>query len=161
MSSEIPRISKIINSNNYLLNSYRLLTRSKTIHFISILIEMMINIFQEIEIFYRGYKRDKNEKRFLGFSFILFINNAFDNLKAIIKLFIIIIYVILIDFLYIFFEKKNFKIKHIRNMIIINILDIFCFRTVMLIFLNFFFTSNRIIYNWKYIRNYSHIFNCT
>jgi len=139
MSSEIPLISKIINSNNYLLNSYRLLTRSKTIHFISILIEMMINIFQEIELFYRGYKRDKNEIIFLGFSFILFINNAFDSLKAIIKLFIIIIYVILIDFLYIFFETKNFKIKHIRNMIIINILDIFCFRTFMLIFLNFFF----------------------
>ena len=139
MSSEIPLISKIINSNNYFLNSYRLLTRSKTIHFISILIEIMINIFQEIEIFYRGYKREKIEKRFLGFTFILFINNTFDSLKTIIKIFIIIIYVIIIDFLYIFFEKTNYKIKHIRNMIIINILDLFCFRTFMLIFLNFFF----------------------
>ena len=139
MSSEIPRISKIINSNNYLLNSYRLLTRSKTIHFISILIETIINILQEIEIFHRDNKIENIEKILWRFNFFSIINNAFDSLKTIISLFIIIIYVILIDFLYFFFEKKNYKIKHIRNMIIINILDIFCFRTVMLIFLNFFF----------------------
>ena len=139
MSSEIPLISKIINSNNYLLNSYRLLTRSKTIHFISILIEIIINILQEIEIFHRDNKIENIEKILWRFNFFSIINNAFDSLKTIISLFIIIIYVILIDFLYFFFEKKNYKIKHIRNMIIINILDIFCFRTVMLIFLNFFF----------------------
>ena len=106
MSSEIPRISKIINSNNYFLNSYRVLTRSKTIHFLSILIEMIINILQEIDIFHRGYNKENNEKILWSFNFISIINNAFDNLKAIIKLFIIIIYAILIDFLYFFFEKK-------------------------------------------------------
>jgi len=139
MSSEIPRISKIINSNNYFLNSYRLLTRSKTIHFISILIEIMINILQELEIYYKGYKNENIEKKFWGFNIISIINNTFDSLKTILKIVIIIIYVILVDILYIFFERKNCKIKQIKNMIIINILDIFCFRTIMLIFLNFIF----------------------
>ena len=136
MSSEIPRISNIINSNNYFLNSYRLLTRSKTIHFISILIEIMINIFQEVEIFYREYNI---ENKIWGFNIVSALNNIFDNLKNSIKLLIILLYVISIDLLYFFFERKNYKIIHIKNMIIINILDIFCFRTVMLIFLNFFF----------------------
>ena len=143
MSSEIPRISKIINSNNYFLNSYRLLTRSKTIHFISILIEIIINIFQEIEIFYRDYRIDNIEKKIWGFNIVSILNNIFDNLKSSIKLFIIMIYAISIDTLYFFFGRKNYKIKHIKNMIIINILDIFCFRTVMLIFLNFFFLLSR------------------
>ena len=140
MSSEIPRISNIINSNNYFLNSYRLLTRSKTIHFISILIEIMINIFQEVEIFYRGYNI---ENKIWGFNIVSALNNIFDNLKNSIKLLIILLYVISIDLLYFFFERKNYKIIHIKNMIIINILDIFCFRTVMLIFLNFFFLLSK------------------
>jgi len=139
MSSEIPLISKMINSNNYFLNSYRLLTRSKIIHFISILIEIIINIFQEIEIFHRGYKKENIERKLWHLNLISKINDTFDNLKTYVKLFIIIIYSISIDLLYFFFEKKNYKIKHIRNMIIINILDILCFRTVMLIFLNLLF----------------------
>ena len=139
MSSEIPRISKIINSNNYFLNSYRLLTRSKTIHFISILIEIILNIFQEIEIFYREYNIENIEKKIWGFNIVSVLNNIFDGLKTSIQIFILLIYVISIDLLYFFFERKNYKIIHIKNMIIINILDIFCFRTVMLIFLNFFF----------------------
>ena len=161
MSSEIPLISKIINSNNYFLNSYRLLTRSKTIHFISILIEIMINIFQEIEIFYRGFRIENIDNKIWVFNMVSALNNIFDSLKVSIKLLIIIIYVISIDLLYIFFERKNYKIKQIKNMIIINILDIFCFRTVMLIFLNFFFfNSKRIIYCWNNIYIHSYIFNC-
>ena len=106
---EIPLISKKINSNNYLVNSYRVLTRSKIIHFLFILIEIILNIFQELEIFIRGFKLENINKKNTGLNYVSFITNNFDKLEINIKLIIIIIYFVIIDFLYIFFEKKNYK----------------------------------------------------
>ena len=140
---EAPKIYKEINSDNYLINSYRHLIKSKAFHFIFILIEILIIIIQELEIFIRGFNSEKQKK---GLNYISFIANKFDKLKLSIKIMLLLFQVIIIDILYFFLKKKNFKKENIYINIISNILEIFCFRTYMLIFLNIFYTLPHIYY---------------
>ena len=137
--NDIPKIYKIINSNNYLSNCYRTLTRSKTIHFLCILIEMILNVLQELEVFVKMYKTDENS----SLNYISYITGIFDRLNVKIKIMIMIPTVILVDILYIICTKINYKIKNIGNIIIINILELFCFRTAVLIYFNFYFTIRK------------------
>ena len=152
--SEIPKIYKKINSNNYLSNCYRVLTRSKTIHFLCILIEMILNVLQELEVFSKMFKNEENS----GLNYISYITDIFDNLDNNIKLAIMILLVILIDCLYFIYTKNNYKFKNIGNIIIINILELFFFRTVVLIYFNFYFTIRKELFILSCIFLFIHIY---
>ena len=105
----IKNIYKKIISNNYLSNSYRHLTRSKVIHFLVLLIEIVLNIIEELDAFIRDFNPGSigKEKNKLSFISILTeeINN---NLPKIFKIVLMLIYVIIFDSLYLFLEKKIF-----------------------------------------------------
>jgi len=153
--SEIPKIYKIINSNNYLSNCYRILTRSKPIHFLCVLIEMILNIIQEIEVFIKIYKNEENT----NLNYISYITGLFDKLNITIKLAIMIPVMILIDCLYFIYTKNNYKAKSIRNIIIINILELFFFRTAVLIYFNFYFTIRKEYFIISCIFLFMHIYS--
>ena len=130
-----PKIYKKINSDNYLINCYNHLTKIKTIHFIFISMEMLINFFQEFEIFFNIFSSDE-----FRLSYISKITHLFDKIPISIKLIIIVLFVIIFDILYIFLGKKKLKKNFISVSILINILELCYFRAFMLIFLNLFFT---------------------
>ena len=137
----IKNIYKKIISNNYLSNSYRHLTRSKVIHFLVLLIEIVLNIIEELDAFIRDFNPGSigKEKNKLSFISILTeeINN---NLPKIFKIVLMLIYVIIFDSLYLFLEKKNFLIKYTYIAIIVNILELFHFRILMIFHYNMLFS---------------------
>ena len=132
---ETPKINQKIYSDNYLLNSYNHLIKKKEIHFLSIFIELSLNIFQEFEIFINGLKLNSVNNKFI----LLNINNILEKISNVNKLLIIISSIIIFDFLYIFIKKKKFNIKHIIIYIIINVLEIVWFRTFNIIIFSLFF----------------------
>jgi len=132
---------KIINCDNYLVNSYKHLTKVKSIHFLFILIEIMINIFQELEIFFKVLY---SEEIIYGLNFITKISNHFDKLSIKVKLIIIILYIVLFDSVYITLKIRKFKRNYIIFIILVNILELFFFRTFMLIFLNLIFSLSNL-----------------
>ena len=152
--NEIPKIYKKINSNNYFSNCYRILTRSKAVHFLCILIEMIINVLQELELFIKMYKNDENS----SLNYISYITDIFDKLNANIKLMIMVPILVLIDIIYYIYTKNNYKAKNIGNAIIINILELFFFRTVVLIYFNFYFTIRKEYFLLSCIFLFMHIY---
>ena len=139
----IPDIYQNINLDNYLINCYDSLTTIKLIHFIFIFIEIFLNIFQGVEIFIILYKSENIIKINTELNYISFLTNLFDKMPSILKLIIIILYIIIIEILYMLIKKQKYKIKYIYIKIIINILELFIFRTFMLIFFNFFCTLKK------------------
>jgi len=140
---EISKFDKDIKSDNYFLNCYENLIKIKVIHFLFILIEILLNLLQELEVFIRGFGTENITKKNTGLNFILNLTNIFDKLPTFAKLLIIIFYISIIDLLYFLIKKRKFKIKHIYLKIAVNCLEIFFFRTFTLIFLNFFFTLEK------------------
>ena len=142
---EIPKISKALNSDNYLLNCYNNLIKIKGIHFLFILIEILLNIIYEIEIMtkdtqyeYTSYLSNKNFR----LNFVSSIANIFRYIPELTTFFILFMFVLVLDSLAYYVAIKKFKEKHIRLKILVSLLDIFFWRTIMLIFLNLFFTLN-------------------
>ena len=129
--------NKKIISDNYLVNSYNHLTRSKTIHFLFIFIEIFIIIFQELEIYLRD--GDYNEIKF-KLNYISTITNLFSKISIIFKLIIIILLLIIFDIVFIFINKKKFKKQYIIISILVNFLELFYFRSFTLILFNLIFT---------------------
>ena len=156
--NENQEISEKINSNNYLSNSYKILTRNKIIHFLFILIESMLNIFQELETFIKVYKIENIKNKTLGLNYVSYFTTSFEKLKIYIRLSIIILFIIIIDFLYIIIKKYNFKTKSITKIIIVNLLEILCFRTIMLIYFNLFFSLENEYFLMSCIFVFFHIY---
>ena len=94
---KIPSIYNKISSDNYLINSYNHLTRRKSIHFLFIIIEMLINILQEIETFLRGFSSEKIKT---DLNYISYITSNFDKLHIVFKLIIIFLFMFIFDLLY-------------------------------------------------------------
>ena len=134
--SVIPKIYKEINSDNYLVNCYKYIIRSKALHFLFILIELLLNIFQELETFIKDYDSKTVNKNLKYISIISILN----KISISIKIVILIVFVISISLLYYFISKKTFRKKYISISIIINFLELFYFRTIMIIILNIFFS---------------------
>ena len=140
---ETSKIDKIINSDNYLINCYENIIKSKIIHFLFILIEILLSILQELEVFIRGFKEENITKKNMGLNFVSILTYIFDKLPTFGKLIIIIFYISFIELLYYFIKKRKYKIQYIFIKIGVNFLEIFFFRTFSLIFLNFFFTLEK------------------
>ena len=60
--SEVSNEYYSLYNNNYLVNCYKYLIRSKTVHFIVTFIEILLNISQELYIFSRSYNLEKNNQ---------------------------------------------------------------------------------------------------
>jgi len=137
----IKNIYKKIISSNYLSNSYRHLTRSKVIHFLILLIEIVINIIEELDAFIRDFNpgsigQEKNKLSFIS----IITEEVNNNIPTFFKILIMIIYVIIFDFLYLFLEKKNFLNKYTYIAIIVNLLELFHFRIFMIFHFNLLFS---------------------
>ena len=143
---ETSKIDKNINSDNYLINCYENLIKIKAVHFLFILIEILLNILQELEVFIRGFTAENITKENTGLNFFSLLTNIFDKLPTYGKLAIIIFYMSIIELLYYLIKIRKFKINHIYIKIAVNFLEIFFFRTFTLIFLNFFFYTRKRIF---------------
>ena len=137
---DIINIHKKIISNHYLSNCYQCLIRLKAIHFFLILIELLLNTFQLLDIVQRDYMPINKEETINALNYIHYINIEFNTLSNSKKLIIIFLFTLIFDLLYIFIKRNNFKKKRIYILIIINILELFYFRTTQLILLNLLFS---------------------
>ena len=138
-----PKFHFDINSDNYLVNCYKYIAKAKTIHFLFILIEIIMNVFQEIELDLKNASSDKNK---LDLNYLRKITVAFDKISTIVKLIVIILYILVFDVIYIILRIQKFKKKYVIISILINILELFHFRLFVLIFFNLFFTLPNIYF---------------
>jgi len=134
------KISKIINHENYFINSYKSLTRIKFIHIFFAIIEIFLNIFLELEIILRGFKTENMTKINTGLNYVSFITNNFKRINEIIRLIIMILLILLFDSLYYLIKLKKFKLSHIYIIIIVNFIEIIYSRAFSLMIFNLFFT---------------------
>ena len=132
-----PKIYEKINSDNYLINSYEYLTQIKSVHFVFILIEMIINTIQELEIFLRDLS--SNDIKY-NVNYISRFVQLFDKLSIAIRFLIIIAFAFVFDLIFVYLGKKRFKKKYIIVSIMINILELFYFRPFMLIYMDLLFS---------------------
>jgi len=138
-----PKFYSEINSDNYLVNCYKNIAKAKTIHFLFILIEIFMNIFQEIEL---DLKNASSEKIKLDLNFIRKITILFDKISIIVKLIVIVVYILVFDIIFIILRIQKIKKKYVIVSILINILELFHFRIFVLIFFNLFFTLPNIYF---------------
>ena len=83
-------------NSNYLNNCYKYLIRSKSVHFIITLIESLLNIIQELYIFYMENNLNKNSGNDY-IKFLLFIPEHIQGLPMIIKIIIVLLYILIFD----------------------------------------------------------------
>ena len=110
------RAYELIKYDNYLINSYISLTRIKSIHFLFIFFEILLNIFQELDIFVRSLKLES--KTDFNLNIISSITNKLEKFSPFVLLLILIFIIAIFDSLYVFIKLKNFKTNHIYLIII-------------------------------------------
>jgi len=130
------RAYELIKYDNYLINSYISLTRIKSIHFLFIFFEILLNIFQELDIFVRSLKLES--KTDFNLNIISSITNKLEKFSPFVLLLILIFIIAIFDSLYVFIKLKNFKTNHIYLIIIINFLELIFFRAGSLLLFNLF-----------------------
>ena len=147
MSSNLEKLlSRNINIDNYLSNSYVHLTRLKVFHFLILLIETLLNIFYELEIYLEGFSSDSSSANNSSIKFIASMVNNITKPSNTSKLIMIIIFVVVSDFFCILIVVKKFKVYHIGVTIILDIIEIICFRALNLFFLINFFSISSVFF---------------
>ena len=136
--SSVPNAYYSLYNNYYLTNSYKCIIRSRTVHFLFALIEVLLNISQELYIFVTKYNLEQNAHKNL-FRFFLFFPEYIHNLTTVIKIILILFYVIVFIIIYFFLGKFKYKKDNLYTTILYNILDLFYFRILMIFFLDLFF----------------------
>ena len=86
--------------DNYLINSYLSLIRIKTVHFLFILIEILLNIFQELDIFVNGLKLVNISNTDFNFNVVSLITREFEKLSPFVNLLFLIFIIAILDSLY-------------------------------------------------------------
>ena len=152
---EKPKIYKKINSENYLVNCYKYLMRTKTILFILILIEMILNLIQQLETYLKLsiLENSKNKKYYIISSII----KQFGKIQKPIKIVIILLILIITSVFYFIISKKRFTSNYI-TITFMNILELFYFRTIMIIFLNIYFSLPNLYYLFGLILLIPHLY---
>ena len=143
---KIYSIIKSIKDENYLSNSYRRLTRSKIIHFLLLLIDILLILFHEIDIVHRGFKpRDKTESKIIISPTILLIQKL-ENFPSFLHLLLILIPLLIFDFIFLLLCKIDIKKNNILLFIIINFMELFYCRLYVLFFFCLFFSLTNIYF---------------
>ena len=135
-----------IKNDNYLSNSYRVLIRSKIIHFLILLIDILLILLQEIDIYNRGFKPRYKTKGKIIISPIILIIHIFDKFKTYINFLIIFLSMLIFDSLYIFLCRKDYKDGQLFLYIIINFLELFYFRIYQLFFYTLLFSLPKLYF---------------
>ena len=94
---DTPIIYQKIISDNYLSNCYVHLTKKKIIHFLFLLIEILLTIFQELEVFIRSFQLENINNNNFDLNIVSFISLRFNRISTIIKLIVLILFIIIFD----------------------------------------------------------------
>ena len=118
--------------NEYFSNSYRSLIIYKPFHFLVILLEYFLTFLSQITLYTIKFNVSLGEKISSVYFYAIFIQQI-NKLPEYSKLIIILIMFVLI-FLYFFvYTKFAFENKHLFNLVVINIFEIFIFRFILII----------------------------
>ena len=158
LNIELSSIAKKIKGENYLSNCYRRLIRTKIIHFLFLLIEILLILTQEIDIFHREFEPKNNKKEKIIISPIILLVRKFGNFPGYINFLIIIISILIFDSLYIFLCKNDIKRKDILLSIIINFLELFYFRLYTLFFYSLLFSLPKLFFSISFAISIPHTY---
>ena len=139
-------IEKKIKGENYFSNCYKRLIRSKIVHFLFLLIEIIFILLQEIDIFNRGFQPRNSKNGKIIISPIILLINKLDTFPTYVNFLIIILSMLIFDSLYLFLCQKDIKKKDVFIFIVINILELFYFRLYTLFFYGLLFTLSKLYF---------------
>ena len=152
-------INKKTQLDNYLSNCYRRLIRSKIFHFLLLLIEFIILISQEIDIYNRGFKPRYNKKEDeIIISPIIILILKLDKIPKYINCSIIILSMLIFDSFYIILCYVDIKDNYKSLFVIINILELFYFRMYILFFYTLLFTLPNLYFLLAFILSLFHTY---
>ena len=146
LNIELSSIGKKIKGENYLSNCYRRLIRTKIIHFLFLLIEILLILTQEIDIFHREFEPKDHKEQKIIISPIILLVHKFGNFPGYINFIIIIFSILIFDSLYLFLCKNDIKKKNLFLSIIINFLELFYFRLYTLFFYSLLFSLPKLFF---------------
>jgi len=146
LNIELSSIGKKIKGENYLSNCYRRLIRTKIIHFLFLLIEILLILTQEIDIFHREFEPKDHKEQKIIISPIILLVHKFGNFPGYINFIIIIFSILIFDSLYLFLCKNDIKKKNLFLSIIINFLELFYFRLYTLFFFSLLFSLPKLFF---------------
>ena len=145
-----------IRDNYYLLNVYKHMIKSKFLHFFFSFIEILLNILQELNIFLNmNNSAEISEKNLMNF--MIQMSNKTADLSPVLKFGILFTYTLLFVSLYIFLTRRKFHRRLKRCLALFNILEFLYFRTLMLMYLNLFFSLKFIYLMILFILNFPNI----
>ena len=146
-----------VTNNNYLINAYQHIIKNKFVHFIFTLIEILLNIFQELNIYF--CQNNSEEKYIIEFMNVMIIKtNKISNLSSFLKMLILFAYTLIFDLIYLFFKERKIERRKKRFLLIFNFLEFLYFRTLMLLYLNVFFSLQYIYFVISIILLIPHIY---
>ena len=151
--------SKIkVKQEHYLSNCYKRLTRSKIIHFLFLLIEILLILIVKLDIFNRKFEpRTKIEGKIIINPIILLINKI-DSLPTYIIFLITIIPIIIFDFFYLLLCKYYIKSENKFFKIIINFFELFYFRLYTILFYSLLFSLTKLYFTFASIISIFHTY---
>ena len=155
---ELSSIDKKMKEDNYFVNCYRLLIRSKSIHFLILLIEILLILLQEIDIFQRGFKPMFNNNGETIISPIVLLIKKFNDFPEYVNFIIIVLSLIIFDSLYLLLCKKDISQKNMLYKIIINLLEFFSFRIYVLFFYSLLFILTKLYFLTSFVLSLYHAY---
>ena len=158
LAKEFSSIDKKIKEDNYFINCYRLLIRSKMFHFLLLLIEILLILLQQIDIFQRGFKPMYNSQGEIIISPIIVIIKKFDGFPDYVNFLITVLSMIIFDALYLILCRKDITKNNIFYKIIINILEFFYFRIYVLFFYSLLFILTKLYFLSSFILSLFHAY---
>ena len=135
---KLSSIDKKIKEDNYFINCYRLLIRSKMIHFLLLLIEILLILLQEIDIFHRGFKPIYKIEGDIIISPIMLLIKIFNRFPEYVNFLITVLSMIIFDAIYLLLCKKKKKKKNMFHKIIINFLEFFFLEYMLYFFIVYY-----------------------
>ena len=121
--------------SEYFSNSYRVMIKNKSFHFIILLLEYLITFSAQITLYTIKFKINSQEVIQNKYFYAILIQRI-NNLSEYIKSLITSITLVLIFAYFIIYNRFAFERKHIFNFIVINLFEIFIFRLFFIIILN-------------------------
>ena len=157
-TNKLSSIDKKMKEDNYFINCYRFLIRSKVIHFLLLLIEILLILLQEIDIFHRGFKPMYITNGEIIISPIVLLIKKFNDFPEYINFLIAVLSMIIFDALYLLLCKKDIKKKNILYKIIINFLEFFFFRIYILFFYSLLFILTKLYFLISFMLSLFHAY---
>ena len=136
-NSKVPNAYYSLYNNHYLANSYKCIIRTRLVHFLVTLIEVLLNIIQQLYIFVTRYNLEKNAQKSM-FKTLLFFPELIHNINNVVKILLILFYVIFFQSTYFILGKYKYKKDDLLIIILYNIIELIYFRISMIFFLDIF-----------------------